>query len=171
MSKGPSFFHCAVSTTEYIRSSLQTQRNPFLTQVIFSMLLLIVGAGVAAANDLTFTRTGYLWMLANVASNVLHLLVLRKLKLNKDLSNTQILHYSALWSLVWLIPVGHLEGIVNTMRDFVTQPLVFKLVVFSTGINSILMFLATIWCLERTSGSTYSMVGSPRLPPSLGYGL
>jgi hypothetical protein len=87
----------------------------------------------------------------------------RKLKLNKDLSNTQILHYSALWSLMWLIPVGYLEGIVNTLKDFQSQPFLFKFVVFSTGINSILMFLATIWCLECTSGSTYSMV---TIPPS-----
>ena len=52
-------------------------RNPLLPQVLISMMLLIAGAGVAAVNDLTFTRAGFLWMLANVASNVCHLLVLR----------------------------------------------------------------------------------------------
>jgi hypothetical protein len=51
--------------------------NPLLPQVLISMMLLIAGAGVAAVNDLTFTRAGFLWMLANVASNVCHLLVLR----------------------------------------------------------------------------------------------
>lgn len=128
--------------------------------VLFSMALLLLGAFVAAVNDLAFNPVGYLWMMTNVASNVSHLLVLRKLKLNKDLSNTQILHYSALWSLFWLIPVGLYEDIGHTVRELTKMPLEFKLVVMSTGINHILAFLATIWCLERTSGSTYSIIGA-----------
>ncbi len=55
------------------------------------MGLLLLGAFVAAFNDLTFNPIGYVWMMTNVISNVSHLLVLRKLKLNKDLSNTQVL--------------------------------------------------------------------------------
>jgi EamA domain-containing membrane protein RarD len=93
-------------------------------------------------------------MLANVAANVSHLLVLRKLKLNRDLSNTQILHYSALWSLIWLVPVGLAEGVGASLRRLRHMPTSFMLVMLSTGVNSICMFLATIWCLERTSGST-----------------
>eukprot|EP00277_Geminigera_cryophila_P015214 CAMPEP_0179447976 /NCGR_PEP_ID=MMETSP0799-20121207/31769_1 /TAXON_ID=46947 /ORGANISM="Geminigera cryophila, Strain CCMP2564" /LENGTH=483 /DNA_ID=CAMNT_0021239251 /DNA_START=217 /DNA_END=1669 /DNA_ORIENTATION=- len=128
--------------------------------VLFSMALLIVGAMIAAVNDLAFTVEGYLWMLTNVVSNVAHLIVLRKLKLNRDLSNMQILHYSALWSLIWLIPVGLYEDIWGSWLHLFKMPLTFKLVLASTGINSVLMFLATVWCLERVSGSTYSMVGA-----------
>jgi len=128
--------------------------------VLFSMALLILGAMIAAANDLSFTVEGYLWMLTNVVSNVAHLIVLRKLKLNRDLSNMQILHYSALWSLIWLIPVGLYEDIWGSWLHLFKMPLTFKLVLASTGINSVLMFLATVWCLERVSGSTYSMVGA-----------
>lgn len=155
--------------------------------VLFSMALLIMGAVIAALNDLAFTVEGYLWILTNVFANVAHLIVLRKLKLNRDLSNmqvsvpckcalllidpmehkmmhvftrpdvqghmhsTQILHYSALWSLFWLIPVGLYEDIWASWRHLWKMPLNFKLVVASTGINSVLMFLATVWCLERVS--------------------
>mmetsp|Transcript_23991 Transcript_23991/g.37614 ORF Transcript_23991/g.37614 Transcript_23991/m.37614 type:complete len:276 (+) Transcript_23991:2-829(+) len=128
--------------------------------VVLSMALLLSGAMVGALNDLAFTVEGYTWMLTNVAANVSHLLVLRKLKLNKDLSNTQILHYSAIWSLFWLVPVGLFEDIRRSVRSLAKMPPFFKLVVLSTGINHILAFLATIWCLERTSGSTYSVVGA-----------
>lgn len=128
--------------------------------VLFSMALLVLGAMIAAFNDLSFTMEGYLWMLTNVVSNVAHLIVLRKLKLNRDLSNMQILHYSALWSLFWLIPVGLYEDIWGSWLHLFKMPLTFKLVLASTGINSVLMFLATVWCLERVSGSTYSMVGA-----------
>jgi len=58
--------------------------------VLFSMALLILGAIIAAVNDLAFTVEGYLWMLTNVVANVAHLIVLRKLKLNRDLSNMQV---------------------------------------------------------------------------------
>lgn len=58
--------------------------------VLFSMALLILGALIAACNDLAFTVEGYLWMLTNVVANVAHLIVLRKLKLNRDLSNMQV---------------------------------------------------------------------------------
>jgi len=124
------------------------------------MALLILGALIAAVNDLSFTTAGYVWMMTNVCANVAHLIVLRKLKLNRDLSNMQILHYSALWSLVWLIPVGLYEDIWGAWGHLFKMPLTFRLVVASTGINSVLMFLATVWCLERVSGSTYSMVGA-----------
>ena len=58
--------------------------------VLFSMALLIMGAVIAALNDLAFTVEGYLWILTNVFANVAHLIVLRKLKLNRDLSNMQV---------------------------------------------------------------------------------
>ena len=61
--------------------------------------------------------------------------------------STQILHYSALWSLFWLIPVGLYEDIWASWRHLWKMPLNFKLVVASTGINSVLMFLATVWCV------------------------
>ena len=50
---------------------LHTYQGPAPSKtVILSMLLLIVGAVVAGVNDLSGTRSGYLWMLAHVASNV-----------------------------------------------------------------------------------------------------
>ena len=38
----------------------------------------------------SFTTAGYVWMMTNVCANVAHLIVLRKLKLNRDLSNMQV---------------------------------------------------------------------------------
>ena len=72
--------------------------------VLFSMALLILGAIIAAVNDLAFTVQGYLWMLTNVVANVAHLIVLRKLKLNRDLSNMQVscILYPVSWATgVW----------------------------------------------------------------------
>jgi hypothetical protein len=42
----------------------------------------------------------------------------------------QILHYSALWSLVWLIPVGLYEDIWGAWGHLFKMPLTFKLVLY-----------------------------------------
>lgn len=36
----------------------------------------------------------------------------------------------------------------------------------STGINGVIIALCSMWCIEQTSGSTYSMVGALNKIPS-----
>ncbi len=47
--------------------------------------------------------------------------------------------------------MGLYENIWGSWVHLFKMPLTFKLVLASTGINSVLMFLATVWCLERGS--------------------
>ncbi len=49
--------------------------------------------------------------------------------------------------------MGLYENIWGSWVHLFKMPLTFKLVLASTGINSVLMFLATVWCLERGSRS------------------
>ena len=46
------------------------------------------------------------------------------------------------------------------------QPLVVRSAFLSTGANGIIIALCSMWCIEATSGSTYSMVGALNKIPS-----
>ncbi|EKX38975.1 hypothetical protein GUITHDRAFT_143790 [Guillardia theta CCMP2712] len=142
-----------------------TEGKEVSISVFLSLLMLVSGGLVAAYNDLMFDGWGYLLMFFNVLTNVVHVNLTKRMR-SLSIRKEVVLHYQSIFMCIFLLPElmnQDLNVIVNGLRD---QPLVVQMAFFSTGVNGIVIALCTMWCIEATSGSTYSMVGALNKIPS-----
>jgi len=141
------------------------ESKPVSAGVLLSLLMLVSGGLVAAYNDLMFDKWGYLLMFFNVLTNVVHVNLTKRMQ-RLSIKKEVVLHYQSIFMCLFLLPElmnQDLNVIVHGLRG---QPLMVQLAFFSTGVNGIVIALCTMWCIEATSGSTYSMVGALNKIPS-----
>lgn len=132
------------------------------TGVQFSVLLMIIGALVAAADDLAFDLHGYVYTLLNDVFTALNGVVVKHKLENKNLGTYGLMYYNTLFSIIIIIPLMCL----NWDRD-VTAVLTFSGwtnpgFIFQFGLSSILGFVlnySTYWCTHVNSALTTTVVG------------
>eukprot|EP00286_Rhodomonas_abbreviata_P026101 CAMPEP_0181296328 /NCGR_PEP_ID=MMETSP1101-20121128/4645_1 /TAXON_ID=46948 /ORGANISM="Rhodomonas abbreviata, Strain Caron Lab Isolate" /LENGTH=248 /DNA_ID=CAMNT_0023401185 /DNA_START=171 /DNA_END=914 /DNA_ORIENTATION=+ len=144
----------------------RTDKIPLSTEVLCSMLMLTLGSLVAGYNDLKFDFWGYTAMMLNVATNILHVMLTRKIQRGGNVKNELILHYQSIYMCIFLAFLLVNEDVAGIFNRLIQQPPSVLLAFLSTGVNGIIIALCSMWCIQATSGSTYSMVGALNKIPS-----
>lgn len=130
-----------------------------------SMAMLILGSVVAGYNDLSFNAIGYFWMAINVSANLTHVQLMKRMQ-KRAIPKPEVLHYQSIAMCVLLLPKLWTEDVVSIISRLVEQKAAVLVAFVSTGVNGIIIALCTMWAIEATSGSTYSMVGALNKIPS-----
>jgi len=129
------------------------------------MIMLVLGSLVAGYNDLKFNAAGYAWMGVNVAANLVHVQFMKRMQ-SRKIAKAVVLHYQSVAMCMLLIPELWSQDVVSIFGRLIQQPVAVLVAFVSTGINGIIIALCTMWAIEATSGSTYSMVGALNKIPS-----
>lgn len=123
--------------------------------------LMLVGALLSAWYDLMFSALGYFWMTCNCVATAGYVLYLRKAVDTVKLSRFGMVLYNTGLSLPFLLAIAVLTGEAGTAMEHpaVETPRFWTLIVF-TGSIGFFLSLASMWCVQATSPTTYSIVGS-----------
>ncbi|KAJ1489600.1 hypothetical protein T484DRAFT_3470976 [Baffinella frigidus] len=128
---------------------------------LLSMLMLFMGSFVAGFYDLKYDFYGYLAMFLNVATNVIHVNVTKRIQKRGIVKNYVALHYQSIFFMVILFPSMISQDFSSVINKLVREePWDVQFAFLSTGVNGVVIALCSMWCIEATSGSTYSMVGA-----------
>lgn len=129
-------------------------------QVNFSLILMIVGAFVAAYRDLTFDLMGYTYVTLNNVATAANNLFAKK-KLSGDMGNAELMYYNSLVALVPALMLAVATGELRTAYEYPNWTSVGFLVNFflSCIMGAVLMYSMTL-CQQLTSALTYTVVGS-----------
>ena len=153
--------------------------------VLCTMALMVLASILAASEDLEFDWGGYNWMAANCVSATAYVLYMRHAMRTTKLSHLGLVYYNSCLTLP-LIVLGDIlfsfgdfarlyrvaftedrsvgAAAIASGSDFVfslfraTAPMAPILVM--SGINGFALSLSSFLCVEKTSPTTYSMVGS-----------
>merc|ERR1719199_1522828 len=87
---------------------------------------------------------------------------MQRLKIPKE----EVLHYQSLAMCLLLIPELWTQKLPRILGGLLHQKLPVLVAFVSTGVNGVVIALCTMWAIEATSGSTYSMVGALNKIPS-----
>mmetsp|Transcript_2059 Transcript_2059/g.5381 ORF Transcript_2059/g.5381 Transcript_2059/m.5381 type:complete len:334 (-) Transcript_2059:64-1065(-) len=143
-----------------------TDNKPISLPSIVSMAMLLFGSVVAGYHDLKFDLVGYTSMGLNVGANLAHVHLTKRLQKRGRVRKEVSLHYQSIFMCMLLLPLMMYEDLGAILRDLSRQPSDVLFAFVSTGINGIVIALTSMWCIEATSGSTYSMVGALNKIPS-----
>jgi len=143
-----------------------TDNAPLSSEVLASMLMLMLGSVVAGYNDLKFDLAGYLAMFFNVLTNIIHVSLTKRIQKRGKVRKEVSLHYQSIFMCIFLAFRLVNEDVAGIYQRLLAQSLSVRLAFLSTGANGIVIALCSMWCIEATSGSTYSMVGALNKIPS-----
>ena len=153
----------------------KTEAKPLSWGLILSMVMLVSGSVVAGYHDLQFDVLGYSWMAVNVCANVVHVQLMKRVQ-QRCIPKAEILHYQTLVMSVLLLPLlggvqalvdgTYIQSVLRILERLMEQKLPVLVAFVSTGVNGVVIALCTMWAIEATSGSTYSMVGALNKIPS-----
>ncbi|KAL5493448.1 hypothetical protein EMCRGX_G014637 [Ephydatia muelleri] len=129
------------------------------TQVNFSLILMIVGAFVAAYRDLTFDLIGYTYVTLNNVATAANNLYAKK-KLSGDMGNVELMYYNSLVAFVPALVLAAATGELRTAYEYPNWTSAGFLVNFflSCIMGAVLMYSVTL-CQQLTSALTYTVVG------------
>ena len=148
--------------------------KPVTSGVLLSFLVMILGAVLAAANDLDFSAAGYLWQAANCVATSSYVLYLKHATHTIDVSKFGLVFYNNLLSLPLLAAIALAHGEFPVLVDAYARGAIdsqFFAVNAFAGTLGLFLNLASVWCVAATSATTYAVVGALNKVPSsvLGY--
>jgi len=146
-------------------------KHPLSTWTLVSMGMLVLGSMVAGYNDLQYDTLGYLAMFFNVSTNLCHVQLTKYIQKTGGIKKEVVLHYQSVFMCIFLIPLLMGQNVPLIISKLLKQNTEVVVAFLSTGVNGIVIALCSMWCIERTSGSTYSMVGALNKIPSSILGL
>mmetsp|Transcript_4798 Transcript_4798/g.7770 ORF Transcript_4798/g.7770 Transcript_4798/m.7770 type:complete len:143 (+) Transcript_4798:2-430(+) len=101
----------------------------------------------------------------NVAANLMHVQLMKRMQ-SRKIPKAVVLHYQSVVMCVLLLPELWNQDVVSIFWRLMEKRLPVRIAFLSTGINGVVIALCTMWAIEATSGSTYSMVGALNKIPS-----
>ena len=133
---------------------------------------MVVGAVLAASNDITFSFLGYFWMLMNCCCTAGYVLYMKHATKTIQLSKNNMVYYNNLLSVPILFVGALFKGEISTFfenTDLLT--ISYLNLTLYAGFLGVFLNLATLWCVSNTSATTYAVVGAlNKIPLSiLGY--
>ncbi|GAB5030030.1 gdp-mannose transporter [Nannochloropsis oceanica] len=128
---------------------------------ILSCAIMILGALLAAANDITFSGIGYIWMVSNCCCTAGYVLYMKHATKTVRLPKFGMVFYNNLLSLPILLVGAAVRG---EFRIFIgTEDLhtmsYLSLSIYA-GLVGFFLNLATLWCVSNNSATTYAVVGA-----------
>ncbi|GAB4824510.1 GDP-mannose transporter gonst2, partial [Ancistrocladus abbreviatus] len=154
----------------YIFQKRQNQR------VWTAMFLMSISAISGGITDLSFDATGYAWQLLNCILTASYSLMLRQvMDKAKQATQTGSLNEASMvllnnslslpFALILILIFDEWEYVINT--DVITMPMFWAVATFS-GLLGLAISFTSMWFLNQTSPTTYSLVGSlNKIPISL----
>mmetsp|Transcript_13015 Transcript_13015/g.39322 ORF Transcript_13015/g.39322 Transcript_13015/m.39322 type:complete len:214 (+) Transcript_13015:2-643(+) len=148
--------------------------KPVTYGVLLAFAVMILGAVLAAANDLDFSAAGYLWQGANCVTTSAYVLYLKHATQTIDVSKFGLVFYNNLLSLPLLVAIAIAHGEVGVLLEAHGRGAIdarFFAVNAFAGTLGMFLNLASVWCVSATSATTYAVVGALNKIPStvLGY--
>ncbi|KNC77759.1 hypothetical protein SARC_09787 [Sphaeroforma arctica JP610] len=131
------------------------------TGVAMALGLMLAGSVFAAGTDLSFNLTGYIWMALNCISTGGYTLYIKTAKKNTSLDQWGMSYYNNLLTCMITLPAALLTGELVAVRNFeylYDTGFIVSLVI--SGAIGTALSLSVFWCINETSPTTYSMVGS-----------
>ncbi|KNC79488.1 hypothetical protein SARC_08121 [Sphaeroforma arctica JP610] len=131
------------------------------TGVVLALILMLTGSILSAWTDISFNLTGYIWMALNCIGTAGYTLYIRQAKQNTNLDQWGMSFYNNVLTCCLTIPAAFLNGEVTGVQEFeyLYDPQ-FLLALFVSGAIGTGLSLSVFWCINETSPTTYSMVGS-----------
>ncbi len=135
-------------------------RENVSTGTYCAMVLIVLGNGVTATNDVEFHPVGYFWAFFNIVMNVAYVISLR-FCLSDEYSSAQKTLHSNIIATSFILPLSFLFGeIPGFFQEFQLTAMRFRMLfLFScflaTGIGA-----SVFWVLKAASGSTLSFMGA-----------
>eukprot|EP00949_MAST-11_sp_MAST-11-sp1_P002401 g2401.t1 len=129
--------------------------------MMVALLLMLVGAVMAAANDLQFDAGGYAWMALNCIFCSAYTLSVRSVKDATGLSSAAMSFYNSAISLPILLTYATVVGDISQWTGDVFGGSVssFTMLILSGAVGTSLG-ASVFWCVTCTSASTASFVGT-----------
>ncbi len=131
------------------------------TGAIVSCAIMILGAVLAAANDITFSAVGYFWMVMNCLCTAGYVLYMKHATQTVRLPKFGMVFYNNLLSLPILLTVAALRG---EYHAFFATPALhtapYLTLSLYAGMVGFFLNLATLWCVSNNSATTYAVVGA-----------
>jgi GDP-mannose transporter len=125
-----------------------------------SSLLMVVGSVVAGWTDLEFDFLGYQWMVLNAIMSAAYLLYLKYLTKTMPMSEFGMVRYNNALSIpIALAWCFYYEAPVLMVKEIDVSNS-FAAIFIYAGLNGLLVSLTSLWCVKKTSPTTYSMVGA-----------
>jgi len=128
---------------------------------ILSCAIMILGAFLAAANDITFSGIGYFWMVSNCCCTAGYVLYMKHATKTVRLPKFGMVFYNNLLSLPILLAGAAVRGefrtFLGTGELHTTSYLSLSLY---AGLVGFFLNLATLWCVSNNSATTYAVVGA-----------
>lgn len=123
--------------------------------------IMLLGAIMAARNDLYITFIGIFWMIANCISTAGYILYMKFATKNVKLSKFGMVYYNNVLCTLFLLPASLLMGEVKIFFD--TQAIhtfdyFFKN--FCAGFVGFFLNFASLNCVQHTGPTTYAIIGS-----------
>eukprot|EP00937_MAST-01D_sp_MAST-1D-sp2_P001940 g1940.t1 len=142
--------------------------------VVLSLSLMLLGALLAAASDLSFSLVGYTWMTANCVVTSAYILAMR-LRTRDDslrLTRVDMVHYNNVLSIALCAPFAVLGGDLAVISspaavDVLAAPAHFLLCASAVAVVGALLNLVSYWCVHATSATTYTIVGALNKVPAI----
>lgn len=125
-----------------------------------SFLIMLLGAVLAAINDIEFSAVGYFWMSMNCICTAAYVLYMRLATQTIRLSKFGMVFYNNLLSVGLLLPIILVKGELAVVANWDLWTSSFIFLNLFAGAVGFLLNLASLWCVEKTSATTYAIVGS-----------
>lgn len=135
-------------------------KEPVTGLIVSSFLIMLLGALLAAVNDIEFSAVGYFWMSLNCIFTAAYVLYMRLATQTIRLSKFGMVYYNNLLSLALLFPIIAVKGELSVVADMTLWTPAFIFLNVFAGAVGFLLNLASLWCVEKTSATTYAIVGS-----------
>ena len=134
--------------------------EPLSYLTLLSVLIMVVGAVLAGANDLEFNLYGYLWMAINCFFTSGYVLYMRFASTSIKLPKFGMVYYNNLISMALLLPVCIARSEFSAFMDPAVMTLPFLSANLVAGVLGFYLNFASLWCVSATNATTYAIVGS-----------
>jgi GDP-mannose transporter len=151
--------------------------QPVSRMIIVSLVLLVLATLLSAHEDLEFNLMGYLWTFVNMISSTGYVLYLRHAMTKTRLSQIGMVVHNNLLSIPLVIIAdivtkNDISRCIASLDSYALwyDPWFLSLFLFN-GVVGSLLSLASFFCVQSTSPTTFSMVGALNKVPLVFIGI
>ena len=119
------------------------------------------GAIMACVEDLEFSFLGYFWLILNCIMTACYTLYMRFASTNIKLPRLGMVYYNNILTVILLSPLCLLSGEVHTFINNLHM-LIYHFIGINiiTGFFGVALNFSSLWCIAKTSATTYAIVGT-----------